>query len=579
MVRGAIDRLSGVWEFIQEVQRDGIVAIWRFISDQLSSLWTTLLSMAMEWIMTAVITKATIWLLGLLDPTFIMTIVNSCIVFFNAVVSAVEYLREMLEVLNAYVSTLAAVAAGNVVPGAQMLEAGLASIIPIAIGFLARQVGLGNIPRKIVELIERLREIIDEAVDWLIGQALRLGRAALDALGLGADQPEAAPAEGGAIEEVTFVADGDRHRLFREGPDLLAATPMINPDPARPVETDLTALEARIATDLPIAEDRTTATDAAQAARGVLALLGQPPPGGKTLSDLEPHMQVLYSLLGHPDVPPSVVDGHLAAMGTHVTALPLTRKAGNTRGNSATTAAHALQRRDIVLLNAAAGLSPKGYTRVEWVAAHLLSARLHGPNEAGNFTTLSTGDNGVLRRGVEVGAINLLAANEGRNMLWWDAVVTPREAPLEHWAESLTVSYGWWDAATGKPGAKIDSVTRQPRPDFIGARTVASLSEDSAARMSATSGMNEGIAETIVAVREAALGPGGVFRNYEHFYDVVMATPRTASGGRLAIADPEKVFDELVRLERRVVISFGFDPDEDLERLLQFAEVFSGGAS
>ena len=67
--------------------------------------------------------------------------------------SAIEYLRDMLEVLNLYVSTLAAVAAGNIVPGAQMIEQGLAAIIPIAIGFLAKQVGIGNVPEKIVEII------------------------------------------------------------------------------------------------------------------------------------------------------------------------------------------------------------------------------------------------------------------------------------------------------------------------------------------------------------------------------------------------------------------------------------------
>ena len=43
----------------------------------------------------------------------------------------------------------------------------------IAIGFLAKQVGLGSVPEKIAELIGRLREIIDEAIDWLIEQALR----------------------------------------------------------------------------------------------------------------------------------------------------------------------------------------------------------------------------------------------------------------------------------------------------------------------------------------------------------------------------------------------------------------------
>ncbi len=91
--------------------------------------------------MNKIITQATVKLLTFLDPTGIMAIINGCIAFFNAVQSAIEYLRDMLEVLNRYVSTLAAVAAGNIVPGAQMLEQGLASIIPIAIGFLAKQVG------------------------------------------------------------------------------------------------------------------------------------------------------------------------------------------------------------------------------------------------------------------------------------------------------------------------------------------------------------------------------------------------------------------------------------------------------
>ncbi len=58
-IRGAIDTLTGVWTFIQEVQRDGVRAIWRFIADQLSGLWTTLLDMAKEWIMTRVISAVT----------------------------------------------------------------------------------------------------------------------------------------------------------------------------------------------------------------------------------------------------------------------------------------------------------------------------------------------------------------------------------------------------------------------------------------------------------------------------------------------------------------------------------------
>ena len=77
-----------------------------------------------------------------------------------------------------------------------MLERGLASAVPVAIGFLANQVGLGNVPEKVQEIIVGLRELVDQALDWLFDQAMALGRAALDALTGGpAAAPEAAAAE------------------------------------------------------------------------------------------------------------------------------------------------------------------------------------------------------------------------------------------------------------------------------------------------------------------------------------------------------------------------------------------------
>jgi len=198
LIRENLDRLSGAWAFIRDVQQRGLAAIWDFVSDQLSNLWQTVLSMAMEWIMTRVIASATTKLLSMLDPTGVMAVINSCIAFFNAVQSAIEYLSDMLEIVGMYVSTLAAVAAGNIEPGARMIEQGLAAVIPIAIGFLANQVGLGNMPDRIVEIIQRLREMVESAIDWLIAQALRLGQAALNALGMGggADEAPAAAAAG-----------------------------------------------------------------------------------------------------------------------------------------------------------------------------------------------------------------------------------------------------------------------------------------------------------------------------------------------------------------------------------------------
>ncbi len=194
-IRTGIGMAGEAFDFVKDVQENGVAAIWRHIENQLGNLWDTLLGMAKDWIVTTIIEKATAKLLSMLDPTGIMAVVNSGIAFFNAVQSVIEYVREILAIVDDYVGTLAAVAAGNISAGAAKVERGLANAIPVAIGFLANQAGLGNVPEKLVELIGQLRELVDRALDWLFQQAMRLGRAALNALGAGAEAPPSAPGD------------------------------------------------------------------------------------------------------------------------------------------------------------------------------------------------------------------------------------------------------------------------------------------------------------------------------------------------------------------------------------------------
>jgi hypothetical protein len=178
-IRGAIDRLSGIWTFIKDVQERGMVAIWEYIQGQISNLWNMILEQATNWIMEQVINRVVTKLLSMLDPTGIMAVVNSFIAFFNAIQSAIEYFREILQIIDDYVSTIAAVARGEVEPGAAKLEQGLANAIPIAIGFLANQVGLRRIASRIAEIISTIRGYVDQALDWLLDRAVAGGRALL----------------------------------------------------------------------------------------------------------------------------------------------------------------------------------------------------------------------------------------------------------------------------------------------------------------------------------------------------------------------------------------------------------------
>ena len=184
-IRSGLAMAGEAFDFIKDVEENGVGAIWKHVESQLGTLWDTVLGLVKDWILKTVVEKATVKLLSMLDPTGIMAVVNSSIALFKAIQSVIEYVRELLTIVNDYVTTLAAIAAGNIQAGAQKVEKGLASAVPVAIGFLANQVGLGDVPEQLVEIIKQVRTVVDQALDWLFAKAAQLGRSALNALGLG----------------------------------------------------------------------------------------------------------------------------------------------------------------------------------------------------------------------------------------------------------------------------------------------------------------------------------------------------------------------------------------------------------
>ncbi|WP_108802520.1 DUF4157 domain-containing protein [Aquimarina sp. Aq107] len=179
-IRGAINTLEGIWTFIKDVQERGIAAIWDKIQEQLSNLWNIVIDAVKNFVMTRIITQITTRLLSMLDPTGIMAVVNGAMAFFSAVQSFIQYLREMLEVINSFVNGVADIAQGNVATAADYLERTMGQSMPVVIGFLANQVGLGGIGARIAEIIGSVRALIDEALTWLVNKAVDTGMGLLD---------------------------------------------------------------------------------------------------------------------------------------------------------------------------------------------------------------------------------------------------------------------------------------------------------------------------------------------------------------------------------------------------------------
>ena len=181
-IRSMINTLEGIWTFIRDVQERGMAAIWDKIQEQLSNLWNTILDAVKNWIMEQIVNRMVTRLLSMLDPTGIMAVVNSVIALYSAIQSFIKYLREMLEIVNSFVEGVVDIASGNITTAANYLERTLARAVPIIIGFLANQVGLSGIGRRVGEMIGRAQQMVDEALTWLVNRAVDTGMALFDRL-------------------------------------------------------------------------------------------------------------------------------------------------------------------------------------------------------------------------------------------------------------------------------------------------------------------------------------------------------------------------------------------------------------
>ena len=126
----------------------------------------------------------------------------------------------MLEVVNSFVEGVAEIARGSVANAAQFLENALARAMPVAIGFLANQVGLGGLGQKIGEMIETVRGLVDQALDWLIDKAVSAGTAFLNMVQSGVETVKGGIAnlkEWWSSSEPVTTQDGQKHEIGFSG--------------------------------------------------------------------------------------------------------------------------------------------------------------------------------------------------------------------------------------------------------------------------------------------------------------------------------------------------------------------------
>lgn len=175
-------------EIFKIVMTQGVVGLWSYIKDRLGDLKEMVLGAIREWVTGKIITAGITWILGLLNPAG--AFIKACKAIYDIIMFFVERGSQILSLVNAVIDSVTSIAQGSTGAAAKAIEGALAKALPVAIGFLASLLGVTGISKFIRGAIDKVREPVSKAIDWVIKKAKDLAGSILEKLGFGKKEEE-----------------------------------------------------------------------------------------------------------------------------------------------------------------------------------------------------------------------------------------------------------------------------------------------------------------------------------------------------------------------------------------------------
>lgn len=172
---GVVSGLEKAAEIFKIIATEGIAGLWKFIKEKVEDLKSMVLDAIFDFIKERVLIAGVTWVIGLLNPA--SAFFKACKAIYDIVKFFIERGSEILALINAIIDSIAAIAKGQLATAAKWVEEALAKTIPIAIGFLASLLGLGDISGTIKKTIDRAQAPVNKAIDWAIGMAVKGAKA------------------------------------------------------------------------------------------------------------------------------------------------------------------------------------------------------------------------------------------------------------------------------------------------------------------------------------------------------------------------------------------------------------------
>lgn len=158
-----IEKTAGI---LVTLVKDGPAAAWEQIKSELSELKDQMIAQVTEMISTEVVKAAIVKLVSMINPAG--AFVQAVLAIYNTVMFFVEKIKQIAAVAASFIDSISAIANGQVDNAAKKVETTMANTLTIVIAFLAKFAGLGDIPKKVVGIINKIRAPIDKGLDKIV---------------------------------------------------------------------------------------------------------------------------------------------------------------------------------------------------------------------------------------------------------------------------------------------------------------------------------------------------------------------------------------------------------------------------
>jgi hypothetical protein len=170
----AVAVLEGAFDILVTMKNEGLGAAWKLILKMADKLIDTMLGAVRNWVVTNIVVAAVTRLATMFNP--VGAVVQAIRVIYNTVTFFVEKAKQIAALAQAVFDSISEIAAGNVTKAANYVEASMARTIPVMLGFLAGQIGLGGIGKRVRDIIQGIQAKVDNAIDKVLEYIVSKGK-------------------------------------------------------------------------------------------------------------------------------------------------------------------------------------------------------------------------------------------------------------------------------------------------------------------------------------------------------------------------------------------------------------------